>query len=187
MKRARIYTLFQAVAFCALVVSCSDDSKSSYPPAGPAGGAGSPELSALQADREAKLLREIVTREPKNVDAWVRLGNMSMDSGKYQDAVDAYAAALDIDPMNVNVRVDMGTCYRNLGNPVRAVEEYRKAIEIEPKHIYAYKNLGVVLAFDLQRNEEAIKAFQSYLKLSPNAPDALQISNLIDELKKKSK
>ena len=184
----RIHTVVHLLILCLFAVSCRDDSKSSAPPpAGPPGGGGSQGLSAIQADRDTKLLREIVAREPKNVDAWIKLGNISMDAGRFQEAVDAYGAALDIDPKNVNVRVDMGTCYRGLGKPVRAIEEYRKAIEMKPDHVYAYKNLGVVLAFDLQRNEEAIKAFQSYLKLAPNAPDALQISNLIDDLKKKSK
>ncbi|MGW8178724.1 MAG: tetratricopeptide repeat protein [bacterium] len=186
MNSLRMHTVVYALVIAVLAVSCSDDSKSSYPPAGPSGGGGSSELSALQADRDVKLLREIVAREPENVDAWIKLGNIFMDTGKFQEAVDAYGAALAIDPKNVNVRVDMGTCYRSLGDPVRAVEEYRKAIAVKPDHVYAYKNLGVVLAFDLQRNAEAIKAFREYLKLAPNAPDALQISNLIDELKKKS-
>jgi tetratricopeptide (TPR) repeat protein len=83
----------------------------------------------------------------------------------------------------VDVRVDMGTCYRNTGRPDRAVEEYRKALAINPRHLNAHRNLGVVLAFDLGDKKQAIKAFEEYLRLSPNAPDADQLRQEIARLK----
>jgi tetratricopeptide (TPR) repeat protein len=107
-----------------------------------------------------------------------------MDSQRLQEAIQAYSEALKIDPSNVDVRVDMGTCYRNLGDPNKAVEEYGKALQYNPNHPFAHRNLGVVLALDLHRKEEAIKEFQTYLKLSPGAQDASQISHLVDELRK---
>jgi tetratricopeptide (TPR) repeat protein len=137
-----------------------------------------------QTDREMTMLKEIIAKDPGNVDAWIKLGNISMDSQRFQEAIHAYSEALKIDPGNVNVRVDMGTCYRNLGDPNKALEEYRKALQYNPNHPFAHKNLGIVLAFDLHRKEEAIKEFQTYLKLSPGAQDASQISQLVDELRK---
>lgn len=181
MKKITLALLVLALVF---VTSCSEKGDTPYsPPSSPLGGQG-PVPGSLTSDNEMKMLKEVVAREPKNIEAWIKLGNMGMDTGRFRDAVDAYRVALELDPKNVDVRVDMGTCYRNLGEPGKAVEEYRKAIQIKPDHIYAHKNLGVVLAFDLKKNDQAIKAFQTYLKLSPNAPDALQISNIINELKK---
>lgn len=83
----------------------------------------------------------------------------------------------------MDVRVDMGTCYRGIGRSDRAVEEYRKAIVINPSHLYAHRNLAVVLAFDLGYKEQAVKEFEEYLRLSPNAPDAYQIREEIARLK----
>lgn len=177
-----------------VLLSCTDKGGDNYrPPAFPKEKEGgstpaplTPSTITLQSDREIEVLKEIISKDPKNLDALIKLGNISMDSKRFQDAVDAYGRALEIDPRNVDVRVDMGTCYRNLGNPNQAIEEYKKALSYNPNHLYAYKNLGVVLAFDLHREEEAIKAFQTYLKLSPNAPDALQVSDIINDLKKRS-
>ncbi len=132
---------------------------------------------------EIKQLEQIANDSPKNADAWIALGNALMDSSRFAEAVDAYAKALALDPRNVNVRVDMGTCLKNSGRPQQAIEEYRKAIEINPNHLNAHRNMGVVLAFDLKNKKEAVKEFEKYLQLAPNAPDAAEIRQQIDRLK----
>lgn len=120
---------------------------------------------------------------PKNPAGWIALGNALMDTRQYPAAIDAYQKALALDPNNVDVRVDMGTCYRGAGKPEKAIEEYRKAIKINPRHLNAQRNSGVVLAFDLNKPQEAVKAFEKYLELAPNAPDAADIRHTIDDLK----
>ena len=129
-------------------------------------------------------LQELVKQNPKNLNAWAELGNSLMDSGRFPEAVDSYQKALELDPKNSDVRVDMGTCYRSAGQPDRAAEEYRKAIASTPGHPNAHRNLGIVLAFDLKNNREAIREFEEYLRVAPNAPDAQRIFKLIAELKK---
>jgi tetratricopeptide (TPR) repeat protein len=128
-------------------------------------------------------LREVVKNYPKNVNAWIELGNILMDSERYSEAADSYQKALDLEPKNVDVRVDMGTCYRNMGNPDRAVEEYKKALQINPNHLNGHKNLGIVLALDLKEGAEAKGELEKYLQLAPNAPDAEKIKQLILQTK----
>ena len=72
----------------------------------------------VQSMEQVKLLKEAVAKDPKNVNAWISLGNMMMDTSRFSEAADAYEKALAIDPKNVDVRVDMGTCYRNSGNRI---------------------------------------------------------------------
>lgn len=134
-------------------------------------------------DNEIFRFQELVRKDPKNVEAWIHLGNTMMDTSRFPEAIDAYQKALDLNDKNVDVRVDMGTCYRRAGNPDKAVEEYRKAIVIDPNHLNAHRNLGVVLAFDLNKKSEAIKEFGEYLKLAPNAPDAPKVRDLVEKLK----
>ena len=43
--------------------------------------------------------------------------------------------------------------------------------------------MGVVMAFDLKDKKEAIKEFEKYLLLAPNAPDAGEIRQRVQELK----
>lgn len=142
----------------------------------PAGG-------AAPTQDDMRLLQEAVKADPSNVNAWIKMGNQMMDTNRFADAVDAYTKALALDPKNVDVRVDLGTCYRNTGKPDVAVKEYRKALETDHNHLNAHKNLGVVLAYDLRDRASAIKEFEAYLKLAPNAPDAAEIRREIEGLK----
>lgn len=137
----------------------------------------------LYTQNELKLLQDTVKKDPGNLNAWISLGNFFMDTSLFNEAVDAYQKALAIDPRNVDVRVDMGTCYRNSGKPEIAISEYRKALKINPNHLNAHRNLGVVFAYNLKDNAQAIKEFEKYVQLAPNAPDADQIRKEIQRLK----
>jgi len=134
-------------------------------------------------DNEIMRFQESVRKDPKNVDAWIQIGNIMMDTSRFPEAIDAYQKALELNGRNLDVRVDMGTCYRKIGKPDKAVEEYRKVIALEPKHLNAHRNLGVVLAFDLNKKNEAIKEFEEYLKLAPAAPDAPNVRQLVEKIK----
>ena len=134
-------------------------------------------------DNNIMLLQESVGKDPKNVDAWIQLGNILMDTSRFQEAIDAYQKALELNDKNLDVRVDMGTCYRRIGKPDKAVEQYRKAIATDHNHLNAHRNLGVVLAFDLNNRSEAIKEFEEYLKLAPDAPDGQKVRQLLEKLK----
>jgi cytochrome c-type biogenesis protein CcmH/NrfG len=137
----------------------------------------------IQTQNEIEFLKNAVRQNPKDLNAWIELGNILMDTGRYREAIDSYQKALELDPKNVDVRVDMGTCYRNIGNPNMAVEEFRKAIKINPKHLYAHRNLGAVLLNDFADKKQAIKEFEEYVKLSPDTPDAQMVKQEIARLK----
>jgi tetratricopeptide (TPR) repeat protein len=139
--------------------------------------------NTLAVQNRIMQLQDSVTKDPKNLGAWIELGNMLMDSSRFQEAIDAYRKALYMDRNNVNVRVDMGTCYRNIRQPDKAVEEYRRAIAINPDHPNSHRNLAVVLAFDLKNKKGAIKELEEYIRLAPQAPDAEKIRNLLAKLK----
>ena len=146
-------------------------------------GAFPPGAAQMVTPGEIKILEEKAKANPKNAGAWAELGNAFMDSGRFNEAIDAYQKSLNIDPKNVDVRVDMGTCYKNIAKPDLALEEYHKALKINPNHPYAHRNSGVVLAFDLHDKAQGKKEFERYLELAPNAPDAGQIRHTIEQLK----
>jgi cytochrome c-type biogenesis protein CcmH/NrfG len=148
-----------------------------FPGQSPAGG--------TQHAKEIEMLQEAIKKNPHDVNAWIQLGNIMMDTSRPKEAIEAYGNALSLDPQNVDVRVDLGTCLRNVGKPDLAVQEYGKALELNPNHLNAHRNLGVVLAYDLKDKARAIKEFDKYLALAPNAPDAGQIKQTISELKSK--
>jgi cytochrome c-type biogenesis protein CcmH/NrfG len=134
---------------------------------------------------EVQQLETIAKTNPGNVNAWIALGNAQMDAQRFAEAIISYQRALDLDPKNVDVRVDMGTCYRGVGQPDKAIAEYKKASTYDPRHPMAHMNSGVVYAFDLGKKAEAIKSFEKYLELAPNAPNAADIRQQIQQLKGK--
>jgi tetratricopeptide (TPR) repeat protein len=140
----------------------------------------------LHAESEIKFFQDAAKHDPSNGAIWTNLGNLLMDNARYPEAIDAYEKVLELDPKNVNVRVDMGICYRRVGRSDRAAEEFRKAISINPTHPFAHRNLGIVLAFDLNDKKQAIKEFEEYIKLSPDTPDSQKIRNMVNTLKSES-
>jgi cytochrome c-type biogenesis protein CcmH/NrfG len=132
---------------------------------------------------EIQQLEAIAKANAGNVNAWIALGNAQMDAQRFAEAIISYQRALDLDPKNVDVRVDMGTCYRGVGQPEKAIEAYKMASKTDPRHPMAQMNAGVVYAYDLGKKAEAIKSFEKYLELAPNAPNAAEIRQQIQMLK----
>jgi tetratricopeptide (TPR) repeat protein len=132
---------------------------------------------------QIKPLKEIVKKDPKNLAAWVELGNLYFDSDQPREAIDAYTRYLAIKPDNPDVRTDMGIMFRKLGQFDRAIEEFRKAAQSDLKHVNSRYNIGLVLLHDKQDIKGAIKAWEDYLKVDPNSEKAQRIKTQIEKMK----
>jgi cytochrome c-type biogenesis protein CcmH/NrfG len=160
-------------------------------PSMPPTGAPSPTLPApappardsMEVASQIQTLKEIVTKDPKNLPAWVELGNLYFDSDQPKEAIEAYSHYLAVKPDNPDVRTDMGIMYRKLGQFDRALEEFRKAAQTDPKHANSRYNIGLVLLHDKQDMKDAIKAWEEYLKVDPNSERAQRIRAQIEKMK----
>lgn len=132
---------------------------------------------------EIRELRQIVEQDPKNRGAWVRLGNVLFDANQHNDAIQAYTKALDINPNDPDVITDRAVMYRAVGDFSQAAAEFRRAADMDPKHLNSALNLGVVLRYDLNDAEGAVKAWQAYLERNPPADMAAKIRNEIETLR----
>jgi tetratricopeptide (TPR) repeat protein len=131
-------------------------------------------------------LEKIVMQKPEDRQAWVQLGNDYFDTEQPQKAVTAYQKALDLaptDPSNANIITDQGIMFRKLGMFDRAIANFDKAIQLDPKHTQCLYNLGIVYASDLHQAEKAIKAWNDFLKLDSNSPQAQQVKQMLEQLK----
>jgi cytochrome c-type biogenesis protein CcmH/NrfG len=166
--------VFFLLAVMLMAAGCQQKEQSEAP---------APAQGGLQSQQEISMLQDVLRKDPKNLNAWISLGNDLMDSSRFDEAIAAYQKALDLDPKNVDVRVDMGTCYRKVGKSDIAVKEYREALKINPNHQMALRNLGIVLEYDLKDNKQAIQAYEKYLQTAPNAQDAEKVKQEIARLK----
>jgi len=73
--------------------------------------------------------------------------------------------------------------YRQLKDFQKALAMFRKAAAVSPTHPQSRMNIGVVLMHDLNDPKGAIAAWEDYLRVAPNDPNAENIRRSIQELK----
>ena len=146
-----------------------------------------PAPSPLEVASKIQTLKDIVNKDPKNLPAWVELGNLYFDSNQPKEAIEAYKQYLTVKPDNADVRTDMGIMYRNLGDFDRALEEFRKAAQSDPKHINSRYNIGLVLLHDKRDIKGAIQAWEDYLRVDPKSERAERVRTQMANLKKMAK
>lgn len=124
----------------------------------------------LNAGSQIDNYKEILKKDPSNLQALINVGNLYFDTRQDLMAIENYQKALALDPRNVNVRTDMAICFRRSGNPDRAVEEFKKAISIDPKHAQSRYNLGIILIHDKGDVEGGIRTWEALLENIPQYP-----------------
>jgi len=124
-------------------------------------------VSMDQSGRMLALERE-VENNPNSLAAWLELGNLYFDTGKFQDAIRAYSKYLNLNPNNPDVWTDLGVMYRRSGNPAGAISSFDKAIELNPQHEQVRFNKGIVQFYDLGNRDAAMQTWQELIKINPN-------------------
>jgi len=124
---------------------------------------------------------KVVAQDPKNLNAWISLGNDYFDTDQAQKSINAYDKALEIEPKNPNVLTDQGVMFRKVGWYDKAIANFDKAGKIDPNHLQSLYNAGLVYAVDLKQPDKAIQYWNRYLKMDSNSPTALQIKGLIEQ------
>ena len=143
-----------------------------------------PGPSPLEVASKAQTFKDILKKDPKNLPAWVELGNLYFDANQPKEAIEAYSQYLVMKPDNADVRTDMGIMYKNLGDFNRALEEFRKAAQSDPKHINSRYNIGIVLLHDKQDIKGALKAWEEYLIVDPKSERAERVRAQMENLRK---
>ncbi|MCB0619659.1 MAG: tetratricopeptide repeat protein, partial [Saprospiraceae bacterium] len=62
-----------------------------------------------------------------------RLGYQLLELDKVDEAIDIFAANVQLFPDNANVYDSLGEAYYRKGDKEKAVESYRKALELDPE------------------------------------------------------
>lgn len=149
-------------------------------------GAIPPGMGLPNAEVQARIIRleSLVRTDPKNHDAWVGLGNDYFDTHQAQKSVDAYSKALALKPDDPDILTDQGVMYRQLNQFDKAIANFQKASKLNPAHVHSLFNLGIVYSNDLNKPDEAAKAWNKVLAVAPNSEQAAQARQLLSQLKK---
>jgi hypothetical protein len=143
----------------------------------PGGGAG--------VDQRIAIAKQLVAQNPKDVQAWISLGNDYFDSKQQQAAIDAYGKALELNPKNPDVLTDQGVMYRDLGQYDKALANFQKANQIDPNHMQSLMNIGVVYAYDLKDSKRAEETWLKVIAADKSGRFAGQAGAAIAELRQR--
>jgi len=99
------------------------------------------------------------------------LGQALTALGRYEEALDAYGAALASEPASADVKSNMAVTLLSLGRAAEALEALRAAITLRPGFVEAHYNLGNALT-DLGRLAEAADSYAAAIALRDPFPEA---------------
>jgi cytochrome c-type biogenesis protein CcmH/NrfG len=139
-------------------------------------------VQAAVAQAAAPLL-EAVSKDPKDYESLVKLGDLFYDAKQFPSAIQYYQKALEIHPENPDVRTDMGTAYWYSGNADKAVAAMETSLKYRPGHPQTLFNLGWVRWQGKADAKGAVEAWQELLKANPNYPQKEQVEQYIAKAK----
>lgn len=115
----------------------------------------------------------------------------SQDSKTVRDIKESNVANLEAKRKEAEARLlqekveagyQQGMLHLKLQQASKAAEEFEKVIDLNPKHVETYRNLGLAYVYD-HRFDQAITAFETYLKLAGNSFDRESVQELLKGLK----
>jgi len=146
----------------------------------------------LLYQKSANLLK---TKEEKAA-AWNSLGNIHRHLNEYENALNAYQKADELDPQNAGQRdnmelaslepnsrsaqvwLELGNLFFKSGSYKEAVNAYTKAVKIDPDSGWAHSNLAMSLVF-LGKHKEAVSIYLKSIELfNSNKDKALSWNRL---------
>ncbi len=118
--------------------------------------------------------------EPK-AGIWICIGLVRYIQQRFEEAIEAYEKALEIEPNNVKALNNEGIAYHVLSQLreeresirmlEKAVEYFERSLAIDPNKSEIWNNYGVVLGF-LRRFKASHSAFDKAIYLSPDYGNA---------------
>jgi len=128
------------------------------------------------------LLEEAHQLAPSDANVIVQLAEVYVALGRSEDAEQVIGA--DLPPAEAAVlNFNIAANFFKAKKWQQAADHFAKCTELDPKMAEAHRYRGEAL-ISLDRQQEAIAAFEAYLAAAPNATDAATTRQIIDSLKK---
>ena len=145
---------------------------------------------AINADYRAEVPRSTLrTGEEEHEKAAARLkeqNNMAnFQKQEYAQAQRGLAAALERDPNDAKSHYNLGRVLWAQGgakNAERVLEAYGNAIQLDPTLAAPWRDAGLVF-YELRDVNRAAQAFERYLQLAPDAPEAPKIRAVLNAIR----
>jgi len=111
------------------------------------------------------------TIEALSANKWSEIGRQAIDANRWNEALNAYDKAIELNPDNASFYNNRGLAYDNLDKNDLAIADYKKAIELNPKYGDAFNNLGKTFS-RLGNYQRAILNYDRAIELNHKDADA---------------
>lgn len=103
---------------------------------------------------------------PTSAGGWFDEGTALYNLGRYNESIEAFNRAIELDPKNEEIWNNYGLDLYSLYRYDEAIKAYEKAIEINASYADAWNNKGAALAVQGEY-EKALEAFDKATKIDP--------------------
>ena len=103
-------------------------------------------LAARGKTKEAeKTIRDAIHLNPREILAYINLGNLMDEQGRRDEAEKAYRQAITLSPQNVRAHYNLGLLFFEQGKLKESENEFSKAIQLDPNDTDAIRQRAIVL------------------------------------------
>jgi tetratricopeptide (TPR) repeat protein len=122
-------------------------------------------LYSVLRDAKAALAtwKRLSVADPRNIDAFAQVANLSLAAGDTQGAIEALETAAAADPQNARVLQLLGDIKQQAGKTDEALKVYEAAAKIDNKDLVTRLKVGEIL-IDTHRGAEALEMAAEMLK-----------------------
>jgi type IV pilus assembly protein PilF len=130
-------------------------------------------LSFRRMDEAAAHYQKALELRPTFSDARTNLGNLRLDQGRYDEAIQLYEASLNDMQyrFGFSAQGNMGWALYKKGDTANAIQNIKAAVTTNPDFCMGYRNLGIIYD-ETGRTEEACRQFSRYREKCPNIAEA---------------
>jgi tetratricopeptide (TPR) repeat protein/DNA-binding winged helix-turn-helix (wHTH) protein len=123
-------------------------------------------IAQLDYPAAGRILRQIVTRYPLEVEAYLRLGQLLAGEQQLEEAVDVLRSGLAVDPDATQIHNALGIVFVELGRHDQAIAALQHSLGLAPDVANAHDSLGLAYQW-AGRYELATREYERSLALDP--------------------
>jgi peroxin-5 len=112
---------------------------------------------AQEYDNAAMCFQAALSKKPEDYALWNKLGATLANSGRSQEALQAYFQALERKPLYVRARANLGISFLAMKMYVDAAKQFLAALSIEPDAVHIWTNLESAFSY-MQRRDLVARA-----------------------------
>jgi serine/threonine protein kinase/Flp pilus assembly protein TadD len=117
--------------------------------------------------KQLRILKDIAKKYPREKWVHFELGSYHLDKNMFNQAIEEYLKALDLDPNYGDAMNSLAYTYSDIGNYEKAIEYFKKYASVSPEDANPIDSMGEVY-LRMGKLDEAIAKYKEALEVKPD-------------------